>query len=163
MAKQDTGALARRLFEHLNARNLDGLGELQHDDVVDDFVAIGVYRGKPEVRRFFEELFAAFPDFKLEIVELTTSDAMAVVQWHGVGTFTGKPFQGLASTGARVETRGVDCMRFEDGRLKHNTIYYDGAGFARAVGVLPAQRSFGERALFGAFNAFTAAKKALRT
>jgi hypothetical protein len=35
--------------------------------VVDDFVAVGVYRGRPAVRAFFTELFAAFPDFRVEI------------------------------------------------------------------------------------------------
>jgi steroid delta-isomerase-like uncharacterized protein len=161
-SKQDPATLARRMFDLLNARDLDGVGELQHEDVVDDFVAVGEFRGRPAVRKFFEDLFAAFPDFRLEIERITATDVAAVVQWHAVGTFTGTPFQGLSATGARVELRGVDCMAFEDGRLRHNTIYYDGAGFARAVGVLPAQRSFGERALFSAFNAFTAAKKALR-
>jgi hypothetical protein len=53
-------------------------------------------------------------------------------------------------------------MTFEEGKLRHNTIYYDGAGFARAVGMLPGQKSVAERALFGAFNAVTAAKKLVR-
>lgn len=160
---KDVVPIARKIFELLNGRDLDGVAELQHPDVVDDFVAVGVYRGRPAVRAFFEELFAAFPDFRLEIEQITANETMAVVQWHARGTFTGGPFQGLASTGASVEVRGVDCMAFEDGRLRHNTIYYDGAGFARAIGVLPGQKSIGERALFAAFNAYTAAKKLVRT
>lgn len=57
--------------------------------------------------------------------------------------------------------RGVDCMEFEGGLLRHNVIYYDGAGFAREVGLLPAQGSGAEKAMTGAFNALTRARKAL--
>ncbi|MBI4957822.1 MAG: ester cyclase [Myxococcales bacterium] len=152
---------ARRLIELLNARDLDGVAALQHEDVVDDFVAVGVYRGRAEVRRFFEELFGAFPDFRLEVVRVTAADDMAVVEWTAEGTFTGSPFQGVHANGKRVAQRGVDCMRFEGGRLRHNVIYYDGAAFARGVGLLPAQGSAGETGLKAAFNALTGARKAL--
>ena len=155
------GALARRLFERLGAHDLDGLAELQHPDVVDDFVAVGVVRGKAEVRRFFEEMLAAFPDFRIDVLHVTEQGPRAVVQWEVEATFTGSPFQGVRATGKRVHLRGVDCMEFEAGLLRHNTIYYDGAGFAREVGLLPAQGSAAEKAMTGAFNALTRARRAL--
>ena len=36
-----------------------------------------------------------------------------------------------------------------------NTAYYDGASFARQVGMLPSEGSGAERAMKGAFNAVT--------
>jgi steroid delta-isomerase-like uncharacterized protein len=155
------GALARRLIERLGARDLDGVAELQHPDVVDDFIAVGVVRGKAEVRRFFEEMLAAFPDFRIEILQVTEQGSRAVVQWQVEATFTGGPFQGVRATGKRVRMRGVDCMEFEGGLLRNNVIYYDGAGFAREVGLLPAQGSGAEKAMTGAFNALTRARRAL--
>lgn len=137
------------------------MGELQHPDVVDDFVAVGVVRGKAAVRRFFEEMLAAFPDFRIDVVQVTEQGSRAVVQWQVDATFTGGPFQGVRATGKRVRMRGVDCMEFEGGLLRHNVIYYDGAGFAREVGLLPAQGSGAEKAMTGAFNALTRARKAL--
>jgi len=156
-----SGALARRLIERLAAHDLDGVAQLQHPDVVDDFVAVGVVRGKPEVRRFFEEMFAAFPDFRIEVLQVTEQGPRAVVQWEVEATFTGAPFQGVRATGKRVHLRGVDCMEFEAGLLRHNVIYYDGAGFARELGLLPAQGSAAEKAMTGAFNALTRARRAL--
>lgn len=129
--------------------------------MVDDFVAVGVVRGKAAVRRFFEEMLAAFPDFRIDVVQVTEQGSRAVVQWHVDATFTGGPFQGVRATGKRVRMRGVDCMEFEGGLLRHNVIYYDGAGFAREVGLLPAQGSGAEKAMTGAFNALTRARKAL--
>jgi steroid delta-isomerase-like uncharacterized protein len=159
----DTEQLARRLIELLNARDLGALAKLQHPDVVDDFVAVGRYEGVAAVRGFFEEVFAAFPDFHIAIQAVSAAGNVATVQWQSTGTFNGSsPFQGVAPNGAKVELRGCDVMEFEDGRLRYNTIYYDGAGFARAVGMLPSQGSGLERAMFGAFNTVSSLRKQLR-
>jgi steroid delta-isomerase-like uncharacterized protein len=154
-ATTSPAALATALFEALNRRDFDALALLDHPDIVDDFVAIGVFRGIGGVRAFFEELFAAFPDIVMEVEHITEDDDHAVVQWRATGTFTGTPFQGLHATGRAVELRGCDVMRFEDGRLRYNTIYYDGLGFARQVGMLPRQGTAADKALTVAFNAGT--------
>ena len=153
------GALARKLIEAVAAHDLDAVGALQHDDVVDDFTAVGVYRGRAAVRGFFEETFGAFPDFRIEVVRVTAAGDMAIVEWKVDGTFTGTPFQGIRATGKRVTLRGVDCMQFDGGKVRHNTIYYDGAGFARDVGVLPAKDSIAEKSMYAAFNTLTAARR----
>ena len=41
------------------------------------------------------------------------------------------------------------------GLVQHNTIYYDGATFARQIGLLPAQGASADRALIAVFNAKT--------
>jgi steroid delta-isomerase-like uncharacterized protein len=157
--EQTPEQLARRIFELLNNRDLDTLGDYQQDDVVDDFIAVGAYRGRAEVRRFFEEMFAAFPDFRLEIEHTFGDDKHAVVQWRARGTLTGAPFQGVEPNGKTIELRGVDVMVFSDGKLAHNTIYYDGAAFARGVGLLPPVGSPVEKMLFAGFNAVTAVRR----
>jgi predicted ester cyclase len=94
-------------------------------------------------------LFAAAPDWRIEIENvLDDGDRQAVVQWRGSGTFDGEPFQGIAPTGRRIELRGVDAVRFDaDGKVEENTIYYDGAEFARQVGMLPPRGSGAYRAM----------------
>jgi hypothetical protein len=77
------------------------------------------------------------------------------VQWHAAGTFSGGKFQGIEPTGKHVEIRGVDVMEFAEGRYVHNTIYYDGASFARQIGMLPRSGSVTEKATLAAFNAST--------
>ena len=73
----------------------------------------------------------------MTVGRIVAGDTAAVVQWHAAGTFTGGPFQGIAPTGRRVEIRGVDVMEIADGLIQYNTIYYDGATFARQIGLLP--------------------------
>ena len=147
--------LARTIFEALSKRDLDTAMKFNTDDAVDDFVAIGEFRGRLAIRRFFDELLAAFPDFDIAVDRIVGDDSAAVVQWHAAGTFSGGKFQGIEPTGKRVQIRGVDVMEFAEGRYVHNTIYYDGASFARQIGMLPRAGSGAEKATLFGFNAST--------
>ena len=147
--------VARAAFDAVSRRDPDGIVATGAPGYVDDFVAIGEKRGHDAVRAFFRELFAAFPDFTMTVDRVVADDTSAVVQWHAAGTFTGGPFQGIAPTGRRVDIRGVDVMEIADGLIQHNTIYYDGATFARQIGLLPGLGSRADQALLAAFNAKT--------
>lgn len=60
--------------------------------------------------------------------------------------------------------RGCDVFRFtEEGKLDVNTIYYDGAEFARQLGMLPPRDSVADRAFLGAFNARVRLRRRLRS
>lgn len=154
--------LARHLIDLLNARDLDAVEACWTDDLDEDFIPLRVYRGKRAVRGFFEGLFAAFPDFRMEVDTVVGDDASAFISWRATGTFTGGPFEGIDANGSHVDIRGCDHMRFRDGKLCHNTVFYDGNGFARAIGLLPPTDSSAENAMKSVFNTVTAVKKRLR-
>jgi len=147
--------VARATFDAVIARDLDGIVAPGAPGYVDDFVAIGEFKGQDEIRSFFAELFAAVPDFVMTVDRIVADDSTAVVQWHAAGTFNGGPFQGIRATGRRVSIRGVDVMEVQDGLIQHNTIYYDGASFARQIGMLPPEGSRADRAMLKMFNART--------
>lgn len=147
--------VARAIFDALGRHDLDAALDLVAEDSVDDFVAIGRFDGRPAIRAFFDGLLAAFPDFAIEVDRIVGDDAAAVVQWRASGGFTGAPFQGIEPTGKRVELRGVDVMQVTGGLVTFNTIYYDGASFARQVGMLPTSGSTTDRAVLSVFNAAT--------
>jgi steroid delta-isomerase-like uncharacterized protein len=142
-------------FRALAARDLDGMVAHMADDVIEDITPVGILRGTGEVRQFFGELFAAFPDFEFSVEHTTANTQVCAVQWRAIGTFRGEPFQGIEPTGRRVEIRGCDCIEVEDGKITRNTAYYDGAAFARGLGMLPQTGSGGEKAMLAAFNAVT--------
>jgi steroid delta-isomerase-like uncharacterized protein len=154
--------VARAAFDAVSRKDPDGIVATGAPGFVDDFVAIGEMRGHDAVRAFFSELFAAFPDFTMTLGRIVADDTAAVVQWHAAGTFTGGPFQGIAPTGRRVEIRGVDVMEIADGLIQYSTIYYDGATFARQIGLLPALGSRADQALLAAFNAKTTVSQRAR-
>jgi steroid delta-isomerase-like uncharacterized protein len=129
--------------------------EHDHPDCVNLFVALGEFRGREATRKLYDEIFTAFPDFELQVKRIVADDQVAAVQWAANGTFSGGAFQGIEPTGRRMELAGLDFMEVEDGLVRRNTIYYDGASFARSIGMLPQAESLGERALLAAFNAKT--------
>ena len=140
------------------------LAAVWDDRSTDDFIALGtIVTGREALRGFFGELFDAFPDLRMTVEDVHDVDEhTAVGQWRMAGTFTGGPFGGVEPTGRHVELRGIDVMRFEDGKLRHNDVYYDGLSFARQIGLLPAADSRGEKAMLAGFNALTRAKAKLR-
>jgi steroid delta-isomerase-like uncharacterized protein len=142
-------------FEALRARDLDAMIAHLADDVIEDITPVGILRGTGEVRDFFSGLFAAFPDFEFSVAQATSTAGVSAVQWRATGTFRGAPFQGIEATGRRIEVRGCDCLEVTDGKITRNTAYYDGAAFARGLGMLPQTGSGGEKAMLAAFNAVT--------
>jgi steroid delta-isomerase-like uncharacterized protein len=152
---QTPAEVARAIFDAVSKKRLDNAMAYVAEDAVDDFVAIGRFEGKAAIRRFFDELLAAFPTFEMIVERIVGDDSTAVVQWRASGDFTGGPFQGVEPTGKHVEIRGVEVMEIVDGSVRHNTIYYDGAAFARQVGLLPAAGTTLDRAVLSLFNTAT--------
>lgn len=151
--------VAQAAFDAVAAHDPDGIVAVGAPDYVDDFVAVGEFKGREAIRDFFAEMFAAVPDLTMTVDRIVADDSSAVVQWHVTGTFTGSPFQGIRATGRAISLRGVDVMEIEDGLIQHNTIYYDGAGFARQIGMLPPEGSRADRMMLRAFNARTRLKR----
>ena len=154
---QVTEDIARAYFEAVAARDPNGMAALWTAEGIGDLVPVGIFRGPAEIREFFVELFAAFPDWEFEIEQVVASAGVAAVQWRARGTFRGAPFQGVEPNGRRIEMRGCDCLEIDvdEGKLLRNTAYYDGAAFARGLGLLPQRDSGGEKAMLAAFNAVT--------
>ena len=157
--------IARETFRLLfDERDLSDPYRYWSDDSVDHFLAAGQsVRGAHALAQWFRDLFDAVPDFRMEVLNaFDDGERQAVVQWRATGTFSGSPFLGIEATGRRIEINGVDVMRLDPaGRIDENTIYYDGAEFARQVGMLPPRDSAADRMTLSAFNAKTRLQKRL--
>jgi glyoxylase-like metal-dependent hydrolase (beta-lactamase superfamily II)/predicted ester cyclase len=105
---------------------------------------------------FFTELFAAFPDWRLHILDVIAEDDRAGVRWRARGTFAGPGgFLGFEPNGARVDLEGMDRVVVRDGRLARVDAYMNGAELARQLGALPPQGSATDQRLAKAFNVRT--------
>jgi steroid delta-isomerase-like uncharacterized protein len=155
LAMSDLEQVARRSFENLARRDLGRAEEMWAPHAVDHFLPVGDAIGRDAIVAFFRELFAALPDFTIGVERVVASEPMVVVQWQATGTFTGAPFQGIRATGRRINFRGCDVVELRDGLVVDNTVYWDGAAFAREIGMLPRQGSLADRLLVRAFNALT--------
>jgi steroid delta-isomerase-like uncharacterized protein len=133
-----TSDVVRRYFEALADHDLDAAAACWAPDGVDRFVGQEELVGPDAVRDYFANLFHAFPDFSMEIVETTTSHSRAAVRWRAHGTFAGPgTFQGFEPNGAWMEIEGCDVFTVHDGLITHNDAYLDTGAVARQLGFLP--------------------------
>jgi steroid delta-isomerase-like uncharacterized protein len=151
----------RSYFDAIDSRDPDAIVAHWREDGVDDVVPVGVLRGRDEMRGYFEMLFAAVPDTRMTVTRLVAGEQSCAVEWRIEGTFDGAPYLGIEPTGKHVEMRGFDLFELEDGELVTCTGYFDGASFARQIGMLPADGSGADRAMKSAFNAMTKLRRAV--
>jgi len=129
------------------------MSSLWHDGTVQRFPD-RTCRGADEIRRYFEDTFAAIPDLRVEIVALAEQGDDVFVQWRLTGTQQG-PLQGLEPTGRQLALDGVDHFTLRDGRIDANFVVFNQTQWGRQIGLMPPDASPADRALKGAFNART--------
>jgi steroid delta-isomerase-like uncharacterized protein len=133
-----TSEVAKRYFSALNRHDLDAAVACWAPGAVDRFVGSEEVVAPDGVREYFTALFAAFPDFALQVLDVTTYRTRAAVRWSATGTFAGPGrFQGFAPNGARIEIEGCDVLVVEDDLIRHNDAYLDTGTIARQLGFLP--------------------------
>ena len=151
----------RSYFDAMDRRDAGAMASHWREDGVEDVVPVGVMRGRDELSAFFASMFAAMPDARTTVTRLVAGEQSCAVEWRIEGTFNGAPYMGLEPTGKHVEIRGFDLIEVEDGELVSNTAYFDGAAFARQIGLLPPDGSGADRAMKSAFNALTKLRRAV--
>jgi glyoxylase-like metal-dependent hydrolase (beta-lactamase superfamily II)/predicted ester cyclase len=143
-----TAEIAKRYFAALSAHDLDAATACWRPGSIDRVVGSEDLVAPDGVRTYFSELFHAFPDFGLRVVELTTYRGRTAVRWRATGTFAGPgTFQGFAPNHARIEIEGCDVLTVEDDVIVHNDAFIDTGAIARQLGFLPPAGSLAEARL----------------
>jgi steroid delta-isomerase-like uncharacterized protein len=151
----------RAYFDAMDNRDADAMAANWREDGVADIVPVGVMRGRAELRDFFASIFAAMPDARTTVTRLIAGEQSCAVEWRIEGTFEGAPYMGIEPTGKHIELRGFDLFELEGGELVSNTAYFDGASYARQIGMLPPDGSGADRAMKSAFNTVTKLRRAV--
>ena len=146
--------LAQQVLDAINAHDLDALRSLWADDVVERFPDKTCH-GKQELAGYFDGLFAAIPDFHMELVSAVEEGETVFARWKLTGTHTGGQFNGIDTTGRAIELDGIDQFTFRDGKMASNFVVFDQMAVGRQLGLLPPDGSPPDRALKAVFNAKT--------
>ncbi len=129
-------ATVREHMESENQHDFDTtIGTFDHPRY--ELIATGdVHDGEAEVRAYFDETRAAFPDQTNEPLELHHSDRAVVVEFLLRGTHLGS-LRGLPPTGRAFECRMAAFFLFEeDGeKIVGERVYFDQATILRQLGV----------------------------
>jgi predicted ester cyclase len=159
----ETGSIARAYFEAVAARDLDAMTGFYEPGGSGEFHGLVELVVPDSYRAWFGTLFAAFPDFRFEILDIVAEGEKAAVRWRATGTFSGNArFEGMDPTGARVDLSGCDMLTIRNGRIQRNEAYVNGAQMAQQLGALPPAGSLAERAMLAALNLKTRLARALR-
>jgi len=102
-----------------------------------------------EVRRFTAACWRAMPDvrFTEPLGLFASADGNAAcAPWHMSATLSGR-FEppGYEGTGQRIEIDGVDVFELRGGKIARLRTIYDAMEIGRAIGLVPARGSRGER------------------
>ena len=161
MAESAAAAVSRRYFDSVARHDLDAAMACWAPGGIDHLAPVGELRVPDELRAYFEELFAAMPDFEYEVTSLIEQGDRVAVHWTATGHFSGRPYAGIRANGSTIATEGADLIEVEDGLIKRLDSYWDDSAIARQIGVLPARKSAQERLLLGLFNTKTRLKSLL--
>ena len=138
MANEQIKAIATRVVEAINQRNLDWLDELIAEDAHDHAVPPDLPPTREATKIYISQLLAAFPDFRYTI-EITISEKDKVMQrLRAKGTMKGD-FMGLHATGKKASWTESHISRFARGKLVEHWAYIDQADFLQQLGLSTGQ------------------------
>ena len=106
-----------------------------------------------DLKSWFGALFASFPDFTFEVLDVLAAEEKAAVRWRATGTFDGSAkFQGLLPNGSKVDIQGTDVLTVRKGKVVRNDAYTNSVELLRQLGALPPDGSGQEKAMTALLN-----------
>lgn len=133
----DHATTARRLYDLINAGDIDGFGELLADDFIEHEELPGLSPSRDGVKTFFRAQIAAFPDLRLAVEDIVDGGAKVVARVRYTGTQEGA-FQGMPPTRKAVDVQLIDIFAFaDDGRVREHWGVIDLMTMMQQLGFVP--------------------------
>jgi len=133
----DHAATMRRMYDLLNAGDVDGFAELLADDFVDHEELPGLAPTKEGVKAFFRMYTAAFPDLRMVVEDVVTNGEKVVARVRATGTHRGE-LMGMPATGKAVDVPLIDIIRFgNDGLAAEHWGVFDTMAMMQQLGAVP--------------------------
>ena len=130
-------ATLRRLYDLINAHDIDAFGELLADDFVEHEELPAGDPTREGVQDFFRMQIAAFPDLAMTVEDVVDGGDKVVARVRFTGTHQGE-FMGMPATGRAVDVNVIDIMRFADDGLVHEHWgVFDAMAMMQQLGALP--------------------------
>ena len=142
MSTEENKALIRRLYEEgTNRQDADASAGFYAADAKNH----GRTVGREGMRKVFEALFSAFPDFNYRIEEATAEGDRVVCKVTMTGTHLGQPatlpeafngmLTGVAPTGKRVQVLQFHSFRIRGNQISEHAAVRDDLGMALQLGL----------------------------
>lgn len=135
MVEADMDPRVERALEAFNTHDLDALMDemAEGSTFVDPLVEEGV--SGAELREYTADVFEAFPDVRLEVRRvITTDDGPTAIEGTYVGTHEG-PIEGLPPTGNSVVVPTMTVIDVSDDGITSWRDYWDRQTFSEQLGL----------------------------
>jgi steroid delta-isomerase-like uncharacterized protein len=133
----DHVATMRRLYDLLNAGDVDGFGDLLAADFVEHEETPGLAPTRDGVKEFFQMYLAAFPDLHMDAQDVIATGDKVVARARITGTHRGE-LMGMPATGKSVDVQLIDIMRFgDDGLVREHWGVIDALAMMQQLGAIP--------------------------
>ena len=127
-----------RLYDLINAGDIDGFGRQLANDFVENDEIPGLPPTKDGVVQYFRIMLAAFPDLRMDVQDSFASGDKAVARLRISGTHQGE-FMGIPATGKPVSVNLIDITRFgDDGLAREHWGVADQLAMMQQLGMIPA-------------------------
>jgi len=128
----------RRLYDLINAGDIDGFGRQLANDFVEHNENPGVPSTKAGTLQYFQMLVSAFPNLRMDVQDVIASGDKAVARVRVTGTHQGA-FMGIPATGKSATVNLIDITRFgDDGLAREHWGVVDQLAMMQQLGVIPA-------------------------
>jgi len=152
-SQSEVTEVARGYFDAVRRRDLEAMVACWEPGNVDRLVGDRDLDVPGGVRKYFGELFGAFPDLEFTVLSTATEGEVCSVRWRLRGTFAGPgTLQGFEPNGARLDVEGCDVVQVRGGLIHHNDAYFNGAAMARQLGAMPPAGSATEQRMTALMN-----------
>lgn len=132
-----TKELAEHAFAVYNSRDIDAFMDLYADDAVLSFPQ-GSIEGRDAIRQNWAQQWASFPDSHISSDVLLAEGDTAADEFTYTGTSTGPiampDGSTLPATGRPLEAKGMQLLRFRDGKVVRHDIFMDSADMYAQMG-----------------------------
>lgn len=139
VSSQKSKSVSNRAFikgfydEVFDGRNLDAADELVAEGFVGHDLPQGAPFGREGFKKYYRDIFRAFPDLEYRIEDVVADEDKAVVRWVGKGTHGGD-FRDMVPTGKPVTIKGISIFRIRDGKITELWNETDVAGLIEQLG-----------------------------
>lgn len=110
------------------------------DCVFENLGGEDVHRGQEELKAWATDVFAAIPNFQLEVKSLFIAGDWVGCEWIQTGTQTGA-MGSHPPTGKSFSVPGASILELHEGKIRRETLYWDSATFLRQLGLTPEAHS----------------------
>lgn len=116
------------------ARRAEYLDLYAEDAVIYGYA--GLEPGRENIRRFYEGIWAAFPDCRVDLEDAFESGDRLACRFVLRGTHQG-PFNGIPATGKPIALPGITILRFAGGKVVERWSQADFLGLLQQLGAMP--------------------------